>query len=170
METKDIEKVLPKVLKKIGLKDNGWDAIMLKEGSPVFIKIPEDFDFKSYLRDRLEKSGINMVYVDCKMETPYAVFEKVDQAGWHGNVSSVDIERSKTQDSEKVSSILLIDHFSDLADQRVRMHIESVLKGNRDMNICGKKNIPVILTFSNDEGMDFFYRNDFNIYDERYWK
>ena len=109
-----------------------------------------------------------MVYVDCKMETPYAVFEKVDQAGWHGNVSSVDIERSKTQDSEKVSSILLIDHFSDLADQRVRMHIESVLKGNRDMNICGKKNIPVILTFSKDEGMDFFYRNDFNIYDERY--
>jgi hypothetical protein len=111
-----------------------------------------------------------MCYADCKQETPYAVSEKVDKVGWHGNVSSVDIERNKAQNSEKVSSILLIDHFSDLADQRVRMHIESVLKGNRDMNICGKKNIPVILTFSNDEGMAFFYRNDFNIYDERYWK
>ena len=95
METIDFEKALPKVLKRIGLKDNGWVAGMLKEGSPVFIKTPEGFDFKSYLRDRLEKSGINMVYVDCKMETPYAVFETVDQAGWHGNVSSVDIEEAK---------------------------------------------------------------------------
>jgi hypothetical protein len=141
-----------------------------KTENSAIVRVPEGFDFKVIVEKELEKSGVNIIYVDCKMETPYAVFEKVDQAGWHVNVSSVDIERSKTQDSEKVSSILLIDHFSDLADQRVRMHIESVLKGNRDMNICGKKNIPVILTFSNDEGMAFFYRNDFNIYDERYWK
>ena len=67
METKDFEKALPKVLKRIGLKENGWVASMLKEGSPVFIKTPEGFDFKSYLRDRLEKSGINMVYVDIKI-------------------------------------------------------------------------------------------------------
>ena len=34
METIDFEKALPKVLKRIGLKDNGWVAGMLKEGSP----------------------------------------------------------------------------------------------------------------------------------------
>ena len=32
------------------------------------------------------------------------------------------------------------------------------------------KNIPLVLTFSNKEDIDYFYRSDFNIYDERYWK
>lgn len=170
METKDFEKALPKVLKRIGLKENGWVASMLKEGSPVFIKTTEGFDFKSYLRDRLEKSGINMVYVDCKTEEPQSIFAKMDEAGWVGIIWGNDVDRAKLHEEEPVTSILVIDHLSDLEDQRAIIAIGSILKGNRDMNICGKKNIPVILTFSNDEGMDFFYRNDFNIYDERYWK
>ena len=70
---------------------------------------------------------------------------------------------------KKVTSVLLIDHFSDLDDLRARRDIESVLKVNKDHHICGTKNIPIILTFSKKDGMDYFYRSDFIVYDERYW-
>ena len=129
METKDFEKALPKVLKRIGLKENGWVASQLISKSPILMEVPEDFDFKSVLGNSFKQCGI-----------------------------------------ELVSSVLLIDHYSELKDENAKRRIEDTLKFQKENQLCGLKNIPLVLTFSKKEGMDFFYRNDFNIYDERYWK
>lgn len=165
MIIKDFEKTLPSILQRLGIHEQ---EINVRRES-VLIKVPDNFDFKNLLVNKLEKVGINLIYVDCKTEIPQSIFAKMDEAGWYGIVSSIDIDRANKTE-EKVTSVLLIDHFSDLDDLRARTYIESVLKVNKDHHICGTKNIPIILTFSKEDGMDYFYRSDFNIYDERYWK
>lgn len=165
MVIKDFEKALPSILQRLGIHEQ---EINVRRES-VLIKVPNNFDFKNLLVNKLEKAGINLIYVDCKTEIPQSIFAKMDEAGWYGIVSSIDIDRANKTE-EKVTSVLLIDHFSDLDDLRARTYIESVLKVNKDHHICGTKNIPIILTFSKEDGMDYFYRSDFNIYDERYWK
>lgn len=169
METKDFEQSLPIVLKRIGLLEPKCSDGKLTSYSPIIVKVPETFDFKGTLEDSFKQCGIKLIYVDCKTEVPQSIFAKMNEAGWHGAISSIDIDRANKTE-EKVTSVLLIDHFSDLDDPRTRTHIESVLKVNKDHHICGTKNIPIILTFSKEDGMDYFYRSDFNIYDERYWK
>lgn len=165
MVTNDFEKTLPLILHRLGINEQ---EINVRRES-VLIKVPGNFDFKNLLVNKLEKAGINLIYVDCKTEIPQSIFAKMDEAGWYGIVSSIDIDRANKTE-EKVTSVLLIDHFSDLDDLRARRYIESVLKVNKVHHICGTKNIPIILTFSKEDGMDYFYRSDFNIYDERYWK
>ena len=170
METKDFEKALPKVLKRIGLKENGWVASQLISKSPILMEVPEDFDFKSVLGNSFKQCGIELIYVDCKTDTPDSIFTKLDSI--HRIDSSVRNEKmeQKSEDHQNVSSVLLIDHYSELKDENAKRRIEDTLKSNKDNQLCGLKNIPLVLTFSKKEGMDFFYRNDFNIYDERYWK
>lgn len=167
MEIKDFEKALPTILDEIGMQEDGY----IKTEDSVVVRVPEGFDFKSIIENILKKSGINIIYADCKTEEPQSIFAKMDEAGWVGIIGSYDVDRAKLHEEEPVTSILLIDHFSDLENQRARTYIKSVLKVNNDVHICGKKNIPVILTFSSDEGIGFFYAStSIRIIDERHWK
>lgn len=170
METKDFEQALPKVLKRIGLKENGWVASQLISKSPILMEVPGDFDFKSVLGKSFKQCGIELIYVDCKTDAPDSIFAKMDSVCWFANISSEQIEqvKQKSEDDQHVSSVLLINHYSDLKDEKAKRYIESALKANKENQLCGLKNIPLVLTFGKKEGMDFFYRNDFNIYDERY--
>lgn len=172
METKDFEKVLPKVLKRIGLKDCGCAVSQLISNSPIVMEVPENFDFKGVLENSFKQYGIELIYVGCKTDTADTIFAKMDSVCWFANISSEQIEQVKqeSEDDQHVSSVLLINHYSDLKDEKAKRYIESALKANKENQLCGLKNIPLVLTFSKKEGMDFFYRNDFNIYDERYWK
>lgn len=172
METIDFEKALPKVLKRIGLNKSGWVGSQLISKSPIVVEVPEDFDFKSVLGNSFKQCGIEMIYVDCKTDTSDSILAKMDSVCWYRNISPEQIEqvKQKSEDDQHVSSVLLIDHYSDLKDENAKRRIEDTLKSNKDNQLCGLKNIPLVLTFSKKEGMDFFYRNDFNIYDERYWK
>ena len=166
METKNFEQALPDILKRIGMSDNGY----FKTENSAIVRVPEGFDFKGIVEKELEKSGVNIIYVDCKMDDPQSIVAKMNEAGWVGSVSGDDVRKAELHKAEKVISILLLDHFSELEDKGTRMYIESVLKVNNDDHICGKKNIPVILTFSSDEGMRFFYNNtSITIIDENYW-
>ena len=166
METKDFEQALPDILKRIGMSDNGY----FKTENSAIVRVPEGFDFKGIVEKELEKSGVNIIYVDCKMDDPQSIVAKMNEAGWVGSVWGDDVRKAELHKAEKVISILLLDHFSELEDKGTRMYIESVLKVNNDDHICGKKNIPVILTFSSDEGMRFFYNNtSITIIDENYW-
>lgn len=166
METKVFEQALPDILKRIGMRKCGY----FKTEPSVVVRVPEKFDFKSIVEKELEKSEVNIIYVDCKMEDSQSIVAKMDEAGWVGLVWSDDVKRAEQHKEDKVTSILLIDHFSELEDKGTRMYIESVLKVNNDNHICGKKNIPVILTFSRDEGMRYFYNNtSITIIDENYW-
>ena len=167
MTQKDFEKALPRIFHLAGL----FSADALISRSSVIMEVPENFNFKEVLEDHFKQHqcGIEVIYVDCKTEAPQSIFAKMDEAGWRGRISSIDVDRANKAE-KKVTSVLLIDHFSDLDAPRARMYIESVLKVNRDWHICGTKNIPIILTFSNDDGMGYLYRSDFNIYDERYWR
>ncbi|SFP13773.1 ATP-binding protein [Prevotella sp. tf2-5] len=166
METKDFEQALPDILKRIGMSDNGY----FKTENSAIVRVPEGFDFKGIVEKELEKSGVNIIYVDCKMDDPQSIVAKMNEAGWVGSVWGDDVRKAELHKAEKVISILLLDHFSELEDKGTRMYIESVLKVNNDNHICGKKNIPVILTFSSDEGMRFFYNNtSITIIDENYW-
>ena len=167
METKTFENALPRILKRIGILKNGY----YKTNNSVVVKVPEGYDFKSIIANELAKSGVNIIYADCKTEEPHSIFAKIDEAGWGNLVSTDDTIRAEQHESEPVTSILLIDHFSDLENQGVRMRIESILKVNNDNHICGKKNIPVILTFNSDEGMrNFYVSTSITIIDENYWK
>ena len=151
----------------MGMYEDGYRKI----NDSVVVRVPEGFDFKSVIENILEKSGINIIYADCKTEEPQSVFAKMDEAGWIVLKWDDDVDRAKLHEKEPVTSILLIDHFSDLDNQRARVYIGSVLKQNQENNICGQKNIPVILTFSSDEGMGYFYTStSIKIIDERYWK
>ena len=166
METKNFEQALPDILKRIGMSDNGY----FKTENSAIVRVPEGFDFKGIVEKELEKSGVNIIYVDCKMDDPQSIVAKMNEAGWVGSVWGDDVRKAELHKAEKVISILLLDHFSELEDNGTRMYIESVLKVNNDDHICGKKNIPVILTFSSDEGMRFFYNNtSITIIDENYW-
>lgn len=166
METKNFEQALPDILKRIGMSDNGY----FKTENSAIVRVPEGFDFKGIVEKELEKSGVNIIYVDCKMDDPQSIVAKMNEAGWVGSVWGDDVRKAELHKAEKVISILLLDHFSELEDKGTRMYIESVLKVNNDDHICGKKNIPVILTFSSDEGMRFFYNNtSITIIDENYW-
>jgi len=166
METKDFEQALPDILKRIGMSKNGY----FKTENSAIVRVPEGFDFKGIVEKELEKSGVNIIYVDCKMDDPQSIVAKMNEAGWVGSVWGDDVRKAELHKAEKVISILLLDHFSELEDKGTRMYIESVLKVNNDNHICGKKNIPVILTFSSDEGMRFFYNNtSITIIDENYW-
>lgn len=169
MEEKDFKDTLFRVYTKIGLRKEQFLADYFAAKSPIIVRIPDGFEIKESLKEYFEQYGANLIYMDCRIETPQSIFAKMDEAGWYGIVSSIDIDRANKTE-EKVTSVLLIDHFSDLDDLRARRYIESVLKVNKDHHICGTKNIPIILTFSKEDGMDYFYRSDFNIYDERYWK
>jgi hypothetical protein len=167
METKDFEKALPTILDEIGMQEDGY----IKTEDSVVVRVPEGFDFKSVIENILEKSGINIIYADCKTEEPQSVTAKMAEAGWGGVIWRNDEDRAKLHEEEPVTSILVIDHLSDLEDQRAITAIGSILKVNKDCHICGKKNIPVIVTFSSDEGMGYFYLNtSIKIIDERYWK
>lgn len=171
MTQKDFEKALPYIFFKIGLGKKKFSAGRLISHSSVIIEVPENFNFKEVLEDyfKQHQCGIEVIYVDCKTEAPQSIFAKMEEAGWRGRISSIDIDIMRANKAEeKVNSVLLIDHFSDL-DPRARMYIESALKVNKDWHICGTKNIPIILTFSNDDDMGYFYRSDFIVYDERYW-
>ena len=166
METIDFEKALPDILKRIGLSKNGY----FKTENSVVVRVPEGYDFKNVIANELKKFGVNIIYVDCKMEDPLSIVAKMNEAGWVGSVWGDDVRKAELRKAENVTSILLLDHFSELEDKGTRMFIESVLKVNNDNHICGKKNIPVILTFSNDEGMRYFYNNtSITIIDENYW-
>ena len=172
METKEFEQALPKVLKRIGLKGSGWTVSQLISNSPIVVEVPENFDFKRILEDSFKQCGIELIYIDCKTDTGDTIFAKMDEVCWFDIISSDDIERvnQERKDNQKVSSVLLIDHYSDLKDEKAKRYIESALKANKENQLCGLKNIPLVLTFSNKKDMDYFYRSDFNIYDERYWK
>lgn len=166
METKDFEKALPQILFELGIDENG----SINLNCPVVVKVPDGVDFKGIVEKELEKSGVNIIYVDCKMDDPQSIVAKMNEAGWVGSVWGDDVRKAELHKAEKVISILLLDHFSELEDKGTRMYIESVLKVNNDNHICGKKNIPVILTFSHDEGMRYFYNNtSITIIDENYW-
>ena len=166
MEIKAFENALPDILKRIGMRKSGFN----KTENSAIVRVPEGFDFKVIVEKELEKSGVNIIYVDCKMEDPQSIVAKMNEAGWVGSVWGDDIRKAEQHKEDKVTSILLIDHFSELEDKGTRMYIESVLKANNDNHICGKKNIPVILTFSRDEGMRYFYTNtSITIIDENYW-
>ena len=166
METKDFEKALPQILFELGIDENG----SINLNCPVVVKVPDGVDFKGIVEKELEKSGVNIIYVDCKMDDPQSIVAKMNEAGWVGSVWGDDVRKAELHKAEKVISILLLDHFSELEDKGTRMYIESVLKVNNDNHICGKKNIPVILTFSSDEGMRYFYNNtSITIIDENYW-
>ena len=166
METKVFEQALPDILKRIGLSKNGY----FKTENSVVVRVPEGYDFKNVIANELKKFGVNIIYVDCEMENPQSIVAKMNEAGWVGSVWGDDVRKAELHKAEKVISILLLDHFSELEDKGTRMYIESVLKVNSDNHICGKKNIPVILTFSNDEGMRYFYNNtSITIIDENYW-
>ena len=166
MKTKEFEQALPDILKRIGMSDNGY----FKTENSAIVRVPEGFDFKGIVEKELEKSGVNIIYVDCKMDDPQSIVAKMNEAGWVGSVWGDDVRKAELHKAEKVISILLLDHFSELEDKGTRMYIESVLKVNNDDHICGKKNIPVILTFSSDEGMRFFYnKTSITIIDENYW-
>ena len=166
MKTKEFEQALPDILKRIGMSDNGY----FKTENSAIVRVPEGFDFKVIVEKELEKSGVNIIYVDCKMEDPQSIVAKMNEAGWVGSVWGDDVRKAELRKAENVTSILLLDHFSELEDKGTRMYIESVLKVNNDNHICGKKNIPVILTFSRDEGMRYFYNNtSITIIDENYW-
>lgn len=166
METKVFEQALPDILKRIGLSKNGY----FKTENSVVVRVPEGYDFKNVIANELKKFGVNIIYVDCKMGDLQSIVAKMNEAGWVGSVWGDDIRKAELRKAENVTSILLLDHFSELEDKGTRMYIESVLKVNNDNHICGKKNIPVILTFSNDEGMRYFYNNtSITIIDENYW-
>jgi hypothetical protein len=166
MKTKDFEQALPDILKRIGLSKNGF----FKTENSVVVRVPEGYDFKNVIANELKKLGVNIIYVDCKMEDPQSIVAKMNEAGWVGSVWGDDVRKAELRKAENVTSILLLDHFSELEDKGTRMFIESVLKVNNDNHICGKKNIPFILTFSNDEGMRYFYNNtSITIIDENYW-
>lgn len=167
METKDFEKALPQILFELGIDENG----SINLNCPVVVKVPDGVDFKSLLMGVLEKSCINIININCKIETPLTIIAKMKQAGWCGIVSSSDIMQAESAKKENVSSILLIDHLSDINNENDIASIAGILKDNKENDICGTMNIPVIVTFSKDEGMDYFYRNtSIPIIDERYWK
>ena len=170
MEIKDFENALPKILKRIGMNKSGWVGSQLISKSPIVVEVPEDFDFKGVLGNSFKQCGIELIYVDCKTDTPDSYFSKLDSI--HRIDSSVRNEKmeQKSEDNQNVSSVLLIDHYSELKGENAKRRIEDTLKFYKENQLCGLKNIPLVLTFSKKEGMDFFYRNDFNIYDERYWK
>ena len=167
METKDFEEALPLILDEMGMYEDGYRKI----NDSVVVRVPEGFDFKSVIENILEKSGINIIYADCKTEEPQSIYAKMDEAGWIAPKGDDDVDRAKHHEEESVTSILLIDHFSDLENQRARTYVGSVLKQNQEYHICGQKNIPIIVTFSSDEGIGFFYAStSIMIIDERYWK
>jgi hypothetical protein len=94
--------------------------------------------------------------------------ESLVQAGYNKPVSLHDIDRAKTVSQN--DNVLLIDHYSDLNDVPMKMFVEGTLELSKINGICGLKQIPVILTFNKKDGMNYLYRNNYNIFDERCWK
>lgn len=165
METKDFEKALPQILFELGIDENG----SINLSCPVVVKVPDGVDFRSLLMGVLGNAGIDIIYIDCKIETPLTIIAKMKQAGWCSIISSSDISQAKNAEKVNVSSVLLIDHLSDINNENDIASIAGILKENNENGICGTMNIPVIVTFSKDDGMNYFYRNtSIPIIDERY--
>ena len=110
MKTKDFEQALPDILKRIGMRKSGFN----KTENAAIVRVPEGFDFKVIVEKELEKSGVNIIYVDCKMEDPQSIVAKMNEAGWVGSVWGNDIRKAEQHKEDKVTSILLIDLFFDL--------------------------------------------------------
>ena len=170
MEIKGFEQALPEIMYEIGIDEDGINDLLMIHQKAVVVRVPDEFAFKSFLLDKVKKHGVNVIYVDCRIETPLIAMTRMNQAGWGATFLSSDVKHAESTKTDKLSSILLIDHLSDFNDERVLIAIANILKANMDSNICGMMNIPVIATFSKKENMDYFYQSDFNIFDERYWK
>ena len=160
--------VLFQICDKIGLQEKAFNMGSLLSKSPVLLRVPDKFSVKNYLKRYFRQHGITLIYVDCLSETPQVIRESLVRAGYNKPVSLHDIDRAKTVSQN--DNVLLIDHYSDLNDVLMKMFVEGTLELSKINGICGLKQIPVILTFNKKDGMNYLYRSNYNIFDERCWK
>ena len=114
MEIKGFEQALPEIMYEIGIDEDGINDLLMIHQKAVVVRVPDEFAFKSFLLDKVKKHGVNVIYVDCRIETPLIAMTRMNQAGWGATFLSSDVKHAESTKTDKLSSILLIDHLSEL--------------------------------------------------------